>query len=121
MYMANHYVRVNGTVYVKGECITEDLPAEKEAWLLRAGAIRVMEDHRQELPAQEPAPEPEDIPEPEEEAEDVEEACADPEAEEADEDVEAPEIDVMAGIVTPEPQHEQKQKPVRKAAERRKA
>lgn len=115
MYMANHYVRVNGTVYVKGECITEDLPAEKEAWLLRAGAIRVMEDHRQELPAQEPAPEPE------EEAEDVEEACADPEAEEADEDVEAPEIDVMAGIVTPEPQHEQKQKHVRKAAERRKA
>ena len=45
----------------------------------------------------------------------------DPEAEEADEDMEAPEIDVMAGIVTPEPQHEQKQKPVRKAAERRKA
>ena len=29
MYIANHYVRINGRVFVKGERIPEDLPAEK--------------------------------------------------------------------------------------------
>lgn len=85
MYIARHYVRVNGTVYTKGERIPDGIPAEKIEWLLRAEAIEeapapasyIVPDEVHDEPAEEPA--------------EVEE--------EADESIEAPEIDVMAGIV----------------------
>lgn len=99
MFAANHYVKVAGKVYVAGEILPE-MPEEKTAWLLSAGAIREIG----------PAPEPKQpdaadnqpeggdagTPEPEQAEETAEET---PE-EEIDEEAEPEEIDVMAGIVT---------------------
>lgn len=94
MYIAVTYI---GSRYVPGETISEDTPKEKLDWLKRAGAIReaapdpeapVMAEAPEDKgpEAQAPDPEPDD---PETEA---------PE-DEIDEDAEAPEIDVMAGII----------------------
>ena len=99
MFAANHYVKVAGKVYVAGEILPE-MPEEKAAWLLSAGAIREID----------PAPEPEQpdatgtqpeggdagTPEPEQGEEAAEETPED----EIDEEAEPEEIDVMAGIVT---------------------
>ena len=71
MFIANHYVRVNGKVYTKGECIPEGLPTEKVEWLMRAGAI-----HEASAPV-----------------------AGTPEEEPAEDEAAAPEIDVMSGIV----------------------
>ena len=97
MYIANHYVRINGRVFVKGERIPEDLPAEKIEWLLKKGAVH----EAASLPlAEAQAGTPDTVPaetaagEQEAKPQTVQEP-----AEEADEDAEAPEIDVMAGIV----------------------
>lgn len=76
MYIANHYVKIDGTMYVKGEIIPEGVSESKIKWLLSAGAIHA------DAPAEEPVPEPGT-----EEAPDVETE-------------EAPEVDVMAGIVS---------------------
>jgi len=95
MYIAVTYI---GSRYVPGEIISEDTPKEKLDWLKRAGAIReaapdpeapVMAEAPEDKgpEAQAPDPEPDD---PETEA---------PE-DEIDEDAEAPEIDVMDGIVS---------------------
>ncbi|MDO4620030.1 MAG: hypothetical protein Q4B09_05340 [Lachnospiraceae bacterium] len=78
MYVANHFIRANGTNYVRGECIT-DLTPEQVDWLLEARAISVVALASEEEPA---AVTREEV------------------TEEADDDAEAPEIDVMAGIVT---------------------
>lgn len=40
MYIANHYVRVDGQMYLKGEAIP-DIPAENVEWLLSVGAIQL--------------------------------------------------------------------------------
>ena len=39
-YIANHYVNLDGKVYIPGEVITEQIDADKEEWLLGKGAIR---------------------------------------------------------------------------------
>lgn len=109
MYIAVTYI---GSRYVPGEIISEDTPKEKLDWLKRAGAIR------------EAAPDPEalvvaEAPEdkgPEAQAPDLE--PDDPETEapedEIDEDAEAPEIDVMDGVVAAE--KEEPKKPAKTAA-----
>ena len=117
MYIATCYVRINGTVYVPGECIEEEIPEEKLRWLLETGAIYI--------PAPEPPADVEGLEEDEcsepvrEDAdgmgEDAEDSEGDDEEDaEASEEEEAPEIDVMAGIVA------QPEKTSRKSAERRK-
>ena len=131
MYIAVTYI---GSRYVPGEIISEDTPKEKLDWLKRAGAIReaapdpeapvtaeAPEDKGPE--AQAPDPEPDDpeteAPEdkgPEAQAPDPE--PDDPETEapedEIDEDAEAPEIDVMDGVVAAE--KEEPRKPAKTAA-----
>ncbi len=95
MYIAVAYI---GSTYVPGEIISEDTPKEKLDWLKRAGAIReaapdpeapVMadtpEDNEQTAQAPDPEPGEQEVEAPEEEI---------------DEEAEAPEIDVMDGIVS---------------------
>ena len=127
MYVALHYVRVNGKMYTRGEILPEGLPAEKIAWYQKAGAIEEIAPvsnakEMQEEYAPEQDPEDQDaeaieIPEDTEPSEGTEE-------EPEDEFEEAPEIDVMAGIV-PEGQEdaseEEEQKPsAKKTGGRRK-
>lgn len=97
MYIAVTYI---GGKYVPGEVISEDMPKERLDWLIQAGAVRKAA----------PAPSEADDSDREiehnantEEAQGADEAL-DPESEEFDEDAEAPEIDVMAGIVKDEPE-----------------
>jgi hypothetical protein len=94
MYAANHYVRVAGQVYVAGEILPE-MPEDKAAWLLKAGAIReIAPAPGQVEPARATRAREEAPPDPQEEpAEETPE-------EEIDEEAEPEEIDVMAGIVT---------------------
>ena len=40
MFIAVHYVRINGSMYAPGESITEEIAPDKEARLLDKGAIR---------------------------------------------------------------------------------
>ena len=120
MYAANHYVRVKGHMYVAGELLPEDVEEEKIAWLLEKGAIREVA----------PKPGPAQIPPVFEKPDVVEEAPEEGSPEEpADEEVEAeepvnelpadiveeeaPEIDVMEGVVTPEPTKEKAKRPAR--------
>jgi len=98
MYIAVTYI---GGKYVPGEIIPDDIPRDKLDWLIRAGAVRKSapdpNDPQQDMAAarqEARAPDPVAVPEDAEEAEDIQE----PE-DEIDEDEEAPEIDVMAGIV----------------------
>ena len=119
MYKAKHYVRVNGKTYTRGETLPDGLPAEKIAWYMKKGAI---EEVAPGYVAEGTAPEPEEEPEPEqsEEAKTLEEEPA----EEADENAEAPEIDVMAGIVGDEQEETHKktarETTAKKTTERRK-
>jgi len=86
MYIATTYI---GGVYTPGDPIPDDFSAEKLAWLIQAGAVRKaasapsMPDFEPE--ATEEADAPQEVPE--------------AEVNEIDEEEEAPEIDVMAGIV----------------------
>lgn len=104
MYVANHYVRVNGKRFVAGEILPE-IPAEKAAWLLQAGAIHEivpvpnlaegsMDDQAGDMAN---GQDEEDGKNPPPEGETTEEET--PESE-IDEEAEPEEIDVMAGIVT---------------------
>ena len=107
MYIAEHYVKVNGKMIMKGESIQDNLPEGKIKWLLKAGAIKEVTPafdltEQQETPVAEA--------EPEQEAQ----------IEEPETDTEAPQIDVMAGIVLEEPEEKPAKKPARKT-ERRKA
>lgn len=113
MYIANHYVRIGGKVYIKGERIPDGLPEEKISWLLNVDAI-----HEEKEKVQEAVSEPPFMNPPEHQEETAEE---DPKEEtaEADEEAEAPEIDVMAGIVQDKPE-EKKKTTGRKTSERRK-
>jgi len=109
MYIAVTYI---GSRYVPGEIISEDTPKEKLDWLKRAGAIREAAPDP-EVPAVAEAPEDKG---PEAQAPDPE--PDDPETEapedEIDEDAEAPEIDVMDGVVAAE--KEEPKKPAKTAA-----
>ncbi len=113
MYVANFYI---GRDYTPGEIVPDTLPAETLKRLLDAGAIREVTpapvpitprtDFQQE--AEEDAPEAEeDAPEENEEEED--------EFEEA----EAPEIDVMDGLVSAEPAETPKRKTAAKGGRRK--
>lgn len=119
MYIAKHYVRVNGKMYTRGEAIPDGLSADKVAWLMESGAI---EEFAPGYVAEDTATEPEEEPEPEqpEEAKTQEEEPA----EEVDEDAEVPEIDVMAGIVGDEqeetPNKAARKTTAKKTTERRK-
>ena len=120
MYLANHYVRINGKMLKRGEKIPEGLPQGKIEWLLSAGAIKEI------APAS--SGEPEEVPEDTEDAtEDAEDAAQQAEgeepgtedaAEEADDEAEAPEIDVMSGIVAGETEEEPKKTTRRTSAKK---
>lgn len=117
MYLANHYVRINGKMLKRGEKIPEGLPQGKIEWLLSAGAIKEI------APAS--LGEPEEVPEDTEDAtEDAaqqaegEEPGTEDAAEEADDEAEAPEIDVMSGIVAGETEEEPKKTTRRTSAKK---
>ena len=103
MYIAVTYI---GSTYVPGEIISEDTPKEKLDWLKRAGAIREV------APAPE-APVKAELPENNGQAAKTPAMEAELPDDEIDEEAEAPEIDVMDGLVTA-PAEEKK--PVRTAA-----
>ena len=110
MYKAKHYVRVNGKTFTRGESIPEGLSPDKVAWLLKAGAIEEVVPGYTAAPQQDEAPAPEPVTDESDKPEVMPE-------EEADDDAEAPEIDVMAGIVAGE--QEEPKKTTRKAATRK--
>ena len=87
MYIANHYIRINGKILARGERLPMDVTQAKLDWLLSAGAIKEVK------PAEQVKPEPAK-PEP------VVDPVVEPVAEEAVEEVE---IDSMAGVVTEPP------------------
>lgn len=101
MYVAKHYVRVDGVVYVKGEIIEKDLPLETEKRLLRLNAIEKINPH----PINTPAPARDDAPA----------ATPDDVPDETQED-DVPKIDITSGIVT-EPK--QGEKPKKKASKKK--
>lgn len=109
MYIAVTYI---GSKYVPGEIISEDTPKEKLDWLKRAGAIREAAPDP-EAPVVAEAPEDKGT-----EAQAPDPETDDPETEapedEIDEDAEAPEIDVMDGVVAAE--KEEPKKPAKTAA-----
>ena len=108
MYIAIKYI---GKKYTPGEILPDNLPADEVKWLLEAGAIRKAAP----APGRPAAPEEtEEEPEGTDEPETAEEEPQDEEPEdEIDEEAEAPEIDVMDGLVTA-PAEEKK--PARTAA-----
>jgi hypothetical protein len=108
MYIATSYI---GRDYTPGEIIRENLPKETIERLLKAGAIRkaapahAAEEAPQEPPETELPPEGEQKDtETEEATEEEAEGAEEPETaeepeDEIDEEAEAPEIDVMDGLV----------------------
>lgn len=84
MLIAKHYLTLNGKRYTPGSCIKEDVPAEQLERLLRLGAV-----------ANETAKKSAARPKPTEPVEDLGSRAEDL----PDTDFEAPEVDVMAGIV----------------------
>lgn len=106
MYIAKHYVRVNGKMYTRGEAIPDGLSADKVAWLMESGAIEEF------APGQAAAaPETATATQPEPETEPAVETPP----EEVDEEADVPEIDAMAGIIAGE-QEEAPKKTTRKTA-----
>lgn len=103
MYIARHYVRVNGKMFTPGEVITEAIPHEKAVRLAAMNAI----DRMETAPIQnERGPAPDGRQEDDEPEYSAPVASALPEQEEADdadddeEEAEAPEIDVTDGIIS---------------------
>lgn len=120
MYIAIKYI---GKKYTPGEILPDNLTADEVKWLLEAGAIRKAAPAPGQLAApEETEEEPEGADDPgtpvapddEQEPETTEEEPQDEEPEdEIDEEAEAPEIDVMDGLVTAPAKEE---KPARTAA-----
>ena len=102
MFIANHYVKVNGKMFMKGERIPDGLSAEKLRWLIDTGAVHETASVSAVFEDTEETGYPEDTPETGEIK-----AVPDPE-EETDPDTEAPEIDAMAGIVRNESEEPKK-------------
>lgn len=110
MYIARHYVRVNGKMFTPGEVITEAIPNDKAIRLAALNAIdrieaALIQNEREPAPdgkqeddkTEYSAPVASGLPEPEED-DDTDDA-------EDEEEAEAPEIDVTDGIVAePEPE-----------------
>ena len=116
MYIAIKYI---GKEYTPGEILPDNLPADEVKWLMEAGAIReVAPAPGQPAAPEETGKEPEAAKEPdgEQEPENTEEEPED----EIDEEVEAPEIDVMDGIVADEGPEPEKPAARKKQRERRK-
>ena len=123
-YIAIHYVNLNGTVYMPGEAIEQDMEAAQAERLLEKGAIRkkvapsiapeAEDDSETGVTPETPEATVEDT---EDEAEDEAEDDTEEDAEDEDEyeDAEPLEIDVADSIVAPaeEPAAEDK-KPARK-------
>jgi len=120
MYIARHYVRVNGKMFTPGEVITEKMTADKVAFLMEKDAINEIadtspskqegklvdglqkENGEQENNANQEQKNTESESDAEDEADEETEA---EDMDEADEEAEAPEIDVTDGIVAePEPE-----------------
>lgn len=124
MYLANHYVRINGKMLKRGEKIPEGLPQGKIEWLLSAGAIKEIAPASLGEPEEAPEDTPEDTEDATEDAEDTvqqadgEEPGTEDAAEEADDEAEAPEIDVMSGIVAGETEEEPKKTTRRTSAKK---
>ena len=112
MYIAVTYI---GGKYVPGEAIDEDMPKENLDWLIQSGAVRKAASAP--LAAVDSDPEPDDEAH-DEDAQGADEALDDEPAE-IDEDEEAPEIDVMAGIVKDEPEAAEKPAPKARNAGKR--
>ena len=92
VYIAKHYVSVNGRMYSPGEVFSEDIPKSKEDWLRSKGAIEPAGCTAQEVFEENGISDTEDLETEEPETEE-------PETEETEE---APEIDVMDGICAAE-------------------
>ena len=119
MLIATCYTRINGKMYMRGDEIPDNITEEKKNWLMEAGAIKEVAPAGQPQRAAEPTEESLS-----EEAEDeTQEAETESAQEEADEEAEAPEIDVMAGIVPGDGQEAEKpaRKTVKKQTGRRKS
>ena len=98
-YVAIHYVKIAGRMYTPGEIFTAELPAEKEQRLITKGAIRAMPDEVKE-------------PETPIETRITQSASEGTDYGETDEaEDEAPEIDVMDGIVDDDVPAVEKAKP----------
>lgn len=113
MYVANHYVNVNGNIYMKDEIISEKMEEETIGWLMRAKAIREVFPHESQVPAGQEDP-PAVPPESEDETEDAEAENETEDEEELTEE-EPLEIDVMAGIVQDGGEPEKPEKPPARA------
>ena len=107
MYIATTYI---GSAYTPGEVLPDDFPAEKLEWLIRAGAVR------EAAPAPAIAEPLRDIASEDDAHEEWPDAS---EEDEFDEDAEAPEFDVMAGIVKDTPTPEEKAAPKPRATGRK--
>lgn len=108
MYVANYYI---GRDYTPGEIVPDTLPAETLKRLLDAGAIRLV------TPAPIPVPITRRTDFQQEAEEDAPEENE--EEEEAFEEAEAPEIDVMDGLVSSEPAETPKRKTAAKGGRRK--
>lgn len=93
-YAAKHYVKITGQKFMPGEIIDVAIPEDKLPRLLKLGAIVPLDTPMPHTASTEDDATPND-------AEDAsEDAAMDDDAEDAvDEEAEAPEIDVMDGIV----------------------
>ena len=96
MYIAIHYVRVNGKMFTPGEIITEKIAPEKAERMSRLGAVRAADTA---CDREESADRVTD--EQNKNCEEATEAALD-ETDADDEDAPTPEIDVTAGIVPAE-------------------
>lgn len=118
-YVAIHHTEIAGCFYTPGEVISKPISAEKAEWLLSAGAIKplmkmvpvsgVQEDSVEAEPANEQMQDNDAYNEESGEVVDSSEL-------EDDEEIDAPVVDVMDGIVAPEAAVEA---PARKAASRK--
>lgn len=92
MLVANHYVKVNGVVYMRGECVPDDITPIKLDWLLSVGAVSRTDETEDDGHTEESEEEPEEEEKPE---------IGMPKPEEPERSEQAPEIDAIAGIVKP--------------------
>ena len=111
MYVANYYI---GRDYTPGEIVPDTLPAEMLQRLLDAGAIREVKPAPVTVPITMRTDIPPIPPEAEEAVPEAEE-----DEEEAFEEAEAPEIDVMDGLVSSEPAETPKRKTAAKGGRRK--
>lgn len=112
MYVANYYI---GRDYTPGEIVPDTLPAETLQRLLDAGAIREITP----APITVPITMRTDIPPIPQEEEEEAAPEVDEEEEETFEEAEAPEIDVMDGLVSSEPAETPKRKTAAKGGRRK--